>query len=87
MRVMPLVKRARDQGGHRSAGPAGRSPTTCKMAISGGGLPSPVPGIISMLGDDLGIAWPGDDRIAQEIVGHGKVEQRLVGHWIAALYP
>ena len=49
------------------------------MPISGGGLPSPVPGHDVEVGDDLGVPDLGD-RLLQQIVGDGEVEQRIVGH-------
>ena len=50
------------------------------MPISGGGLPSPVPGMTVDVGDDVGVLDLGH-RLAQQIVWDGEVEQRLVGHW------
>ena len=54
------------------------------MPISGGGLPSPVPGMTVEVGHDLGVLDLGH-RLPQQILRDGEVEQRIVGHRLGTL--
>ena len=52
--------------------------------MSGGGLPSPVPGHDVEVRHDVGVLDLGD-RLAQQILRDGEVEQRIVGHRLGTL--
>ena len=59
---------------------SGDQPEVWRMPNSGGGLPSPVPGMSVTSARHFGIARL-LHRFAQEIVRDGKVEERLFVHW------